>query len=983
MSTDETLSYSTSEINADDEVFDPVKAMAAAQAAAAALNASLVAQEPPKEAPLESESGEAKGRVEGEDQTTVVAEVEAGADGAAGGAAEVATGAAVAEAAGQAGGEVQSEAGSAAVGSVPAEGAVQPEAEVNPQGEAQATEGVQATPSGAAAEAGGEESERRARKRRSRWGPSDEPASVEAQPAAATPPARATSSRWGPPEGVVDANAARTGEGDGEQPRKRRSRWEDTDLPPPPPQTTALAVISNHGALTLPGGLQVQLPTSLLAATGAPIDQDPEVAELHKRLAEINHKLMSGQLVDPNIPEWERSPSPEPTYDYAGNRTNTREVRVREALQEARGATIEELIQKCPTYRPPADYRPQKKKRKLYIPTKQYPGYNFFGLIIGPRGNTQKRMQRETNTKISIRGRGSVKEGSMRDPGRDYGEDDDLHVLIEGDSNEDVDAARQMVQDLLVPVDEENNEHKRAQLRELASINGTLRDEEYFEKERLREEEEASGEIYKLPENVQSRVDAMYKRDVAQFAGQQAAGKMENEYESFLAELGGGPPPGMGARPGMPPGGELEENASKLYIAGLPYQITEQRLRDMVAPYGQAVEVSLIMDKVTGQSRGFAFITMASVEQASKAIQSLNGSSLDGRNIEVRLKNAPKDKTVLRPGLGSPGAVPAPYGRDNEEAKLYVAHLPPTFTEDDLMKKFSPFGRVMSTKIIMDRTTGTSKGYGFVQMETVPMAHAAINSLHNFIMEGRTLVVKIAGAQSSAAGGTSSGHPSMGGPPPGSGGFNPHMGPPPGAMGGPPGPLGAPPGMMRAPPGPMGGHMGMMPPPGGPPPGGPPPGGPPPGGPPPGGPPPGGPPGMRGPPPPGGPGAPPPWGAPMGGPPPFAPPPGPGGPPMGAGPGPFFGAPPPGPFGAPPAFPGYGGPPPHGYAGYGGPPPHPGAPPPMPMMHPPAPQAYGAPPPGGPPPGGPAPPAGAPPPTPAPPAALDAQYEQFMKDMGS
>lgn len=58
------------------------------------------------------------------------------------------------------------------------------------------------------------------------------------------------------------------------------------------------------------------------------------------------------------------------------------------------------------------------------------------------------------------------------------------------------------------------------------------------------------------------------------------------------------------------------------------------------------------------------------------------------------------------------------------------------------MKKFSPFGRVMSTKIIMDRTTGTSKGYGFVQMETVPMAHAAINSLHNFIMEGRTLVVR-------------------------------------------------------------------------------------------------------------------------------------------------------------------------------------------------------------------------------------------------
>eukprot|EP00976_Prorocentrum_cordatum_P055528 1120506-Prorocentrum_minimum.AAC.1 len=62
-----------------------------------------------------------------------------------------------------------------------------------------------------------------------------------------------------------------------------------------------------------------------------------------------------------------------------------------------------------------------------------------------------------------------------------------------------------MVKELLVPVDEEKNEHKRAQLRELASINGTLRDEEYWEKERLRKEEEEAGDVYKLPENIQNQ----------------------------------------------------------------------------------------------------------------------------------------------------------------------------------------------------------------------------------------------------------------------------------------------------------------------------------------------------------------------------------------------------------------------------------------------------------------------------------------------
>ena len=55
---------------------------------------------------------------------------------------------------------------------------------------------------------------------------------------------------------------------------------------------------------------------------------------------------------------------------------------------------ITEMIKINPNYKPPADYRPEKKYRKLRIPMDEYPGYNFIGLIIGPRGNTQKRMER-------------------------------------------------------------------------------------------------------------------------------------------------------------------------------------------------------------------------------------------------------------------------------------------------------------------------------------------------------------------------------------------------------------------------------------------------------------------------------------------------------------------------------------------------------------------------------------------------------------
>lgn len=61
---------------------------------------------------------------------------------------------------------------------------------------------------------------------------------------------------------------------------------------------------------------------------------------------------------------------------------------------------IEDLIKEDPSFRPPSDYKPRKFTNKIFIPIKQYPTYNFIGLIIGPRGNTQKTMQKETNTKV-------------------------------------------------------------------------------------------------------------------------------------------------------------------------------------------------------------------------------------------------------------------------------------------------------------------------------------------------------------------------------------------------------------------------------------------------------------------------------------------------------------------------------------------------------------------------------------------------------
>ncbi len=76
--------------------------------------------------------------------------------------------------------------------------------------------------------------------------------------------------------------------------------------------------------------------------------------------------------------------------------------------------------------------------------------------------------------------------------------------------------------------------------------------------------------------------------------------------------------------------------------------------------------------------------------------------------------------------------------------KLYVGGIPYTSTEQDLKDAFSKAGAVISASIIIDRMTGRSKGFGFVEMENEEMANAAINMWNGQDFEGRKLTVNVA-----------------------------------------------------------------------------------------------------------------------------------------------------------------------------------------------------------------------------------------------
>lgn len=75
--------------------------------------------------------------------------------------------------------------------------------------------------------------------------------------------------------------------------------------------------------------------------------------------------------------------------------------------------------------------------------------------------------------------------------------------------------------------------------------------------------------------------------------------------------------------------------AKKLYVGGLPYSTTEDELRDAFAQCGSVASASIIMDRMSGRSKGFGFVEMANDEDAQKAIDQWNGKDFGGRTLTV------------------------------------------------------------------------------------------------------------------------------------------------------------------------------------------------------------------------------------------------------------------------------------------------------------------------------------------------------------
>jgi splicing factor 1 len=268
------------------------------------------------------------------------------------------------------------------------------------------------------------------KKRRNRWG---------AAPAVVTDSATTATDVTS----ITAATSSVEVEVDSDAKKSRRSRWSTADV-------TIVPTLP----LIMPLSQEVVQQTMVLKV---------QLEQIGQRLVTVAQDAARISL-DPS-----RSPSPPPRYDGSGKRSNTRDVRMKEELMEQRGKIIEELMKINPQFQPPSDFVRTKPFKRLMIPFREFPTYNFIGLIIGPRGNTQKELEQATGCKISIRGKGSSKEGSKGRSSKNVDDDEELHVHVTADDAAKVEEAAKLIAAFLNPIDDDKNDHKQKQLKELVS----------------------------------------------------------------------------------------------------------------------------------------------------------------------------------------------------------------------------------------------------------------------------------------------------------------------------------------------------------------------------------------------------------------------------------------------------------------------------------------------------------------------------------
>lgn len=164
--------------------------------------------------------------------------------------------------------------------------------------------------------------------------------------------------------------------------------------------------------------------------------------------------------------------------------------------------------------------------------------------------------------------------------------------------------------------------------------------------------------------------------------------------------------------------------------------VDDKEVAEFFGKAGTVKDISIPRRKDSTDSRGFAFVEMASREEMERAVEQLDGSDFGGRAIQARV-SLPKDKLPTK----SSREKPAKRARGPDGPKVYVGNLPYGVAENDLKELFSEHGEVVSVFLVKD-DDGQDRGFGFVTMGSEEAVDAAVSKIDGSFFQGRRLAAR-------------------------------------------------------------------------------------------------------------------------------------------------------------------------------------------------------------------------------------------------
>ncbi|CAN4121537.1 unnamed protein product [Withania somnifera] len=179
----------------------------------------------------------------------------------------------------------------------------------------------------------------------------------------------------------------------------------------------------------------------------------------------------------------------------------------------------------------------------------------------------------------------------------------------------------------------------------------------------------------------------------------------------------------------------------KIFVGNLPFSVDSAALAEIFERAGEVEMVEVIYDKLTGRSRGFGFVTMSSKEAVEAACEQFNGYEIDGRALRVNSGPPPakRENSSFRGGRGG--------GSMDSSNRVYVGNLAWGVDQLALETLFSEQGKVLDAKVVYDRDSGRSRGFGFVTYGSAEEVNNAIESFDGVDLNGRAIRVSPAEAR--------------------------------------------------------------------------------------------------------------------------------------------------------------------------------------------------------------------------------------------